>query len=81
MQDMHDLWCARKTMDLEGVERLRFAEPNSEMQPTHWSARLIAVFGRLGSVMKPELNDFERTIHDAIHHAMLIRDSSRPEAR
>lgn len=31
MQDMRDLWCAGKTMDLEGVESLRFAEPNSEM--------------------------------------------------
>lgn len=35
MQDMHDLWCARKTVNLEGVERLRFDEPNNEMQPTN----------------------------------------------
>lgn len=34
LQAMHDLWCARKTVNLEGVESLRFDEPNTEMQPT-----------------------------------------------
>lgn len=35
MQDMYDLWCARKTMNLEGVERLLLDEPNNDLQPTH----------------------------------------------
>lgn len=33
MQDMHDLWSARMSVDLEGVERLQFEEPNNGMQP------------------------------------------------
>lgn len=34
MQDLHDLWCARKTVNLEGVERLQFDTPDDPMQPT-----------------------------------------------
>jgi addiction module HigA family antidote len=32
MQDMHDLWCARKTLNLDGVERLHFDEAEDEAQ-------------------------------------------------
>src|SRR5699024_11111083 len=34
MQDLHDLWCARKVVNLEGVEALWFDKPNNGMQPT-----------------------------------------------
>lgn len=34
MQDHHDLWCARKSVNLEDIEPLRFDEPNNGMQPT-----------------------------------------------
>lgn len=34
MQDMHDLWAARKSVNLDAVERLQFEEPNGGMQPT-----------------------------------------------
>lgn len=34
MQDMHDLWSARTSVDLDGIERLQFNEPNNGMQPT-----------------------------------------------
>lgn len=33
MQDHHDLWCARKSVNLEDIEPLRFDEPNNGMQP------------------------------------------------
>lgn len=33
MQDMHDLWSARMHVNLDGVERLQFEEPNNGMQP------------------------------------------------
>ncbi|MCL4759419.1 MAG: HigA family addiction module antidote protein [Rhodocyclaceae bacterium] len=35
IQDVHDLWCARKTVDLAGVEQLRFDESDNTMRPTH----------------------------------------------
>lgn len=35
----------------------------------------------LESVVEPELHNFERIIHHAIHHAMLIGDSPRPKPR
>ena len=34
MQDQHDLWCVRQKVSLEGVEALRFEEPNNGMYPT-----------------------------------------------
>ncbi|MFV8834335.1 HigA family addiction module antitoxin [Aquisalimonas sp. APHAB1-3] len=34
MQDHYDLWCARRSVDLEGVESLQFDEPNNGTQST-----------------------------------------------
>jgi addiction module HigA family antidote len=34
MQDMHDLWVARRTVNLDAIEQLKFEEPNNGMQPT-----------------------------------------------
>ena len=34
MQDMHDLWCARTSVNLDGIERMQFDEPNNGMHPT-----------------------------------------------
>lgn len=33
MQDMHDLWAARMSVNLDAVEQLQFEEPNNGMQP------------------------------------------------
>ena len=34
MQDMHDLWSARTSVNLDGIERMQFDEPNNGMQST-----------------------------------------------
>lgn len=34
MQDMHDLWSARTSVNLDSIERMQFDEPNNGMQPT-----------------------------------------------
>jgi plasmid maintenance system antidote protein VapI len=34
MQDMHDLWVARRTVNLDAIEQLMFEEPNNGVQPT-----------------------------------------------
>jgi antitoxin HigA-1 len=34
MQDMHDLWSARTSVNLDGIERMQFDEPNNGMLPT-----------------------------------------------
>ncbi|SCZ58467.1 HigA family addiction module antitoxin [Thiohalomonas denitrificans] len=34
MQDQYDLWCARRNMNLDGVETMQFEEPNNGVHPT-----------------------------------------------
>lgn len=34
MQDMHDLWSARTSVNLDDIERMQFDEPDNGMQPT-----------------------------------------------
>ncbi|WP_303908191.1 HigA family addiction module antitoxin [Thiohalomonas denitrificans] len=34
MQDQYDLWCARRNINLDRVETMRFEEPNNGMHPT-----------------------------------------------